>query len=98
MLLVASYRISQDRDAKKKKKKEIYHPQKNRTTIELIFWWFNDIIKETSSFQHFAFDIGMWALSTCPHVGYETNPVCCRIICCGIICRRAKRQMSVCLD
>lgn len=50
---------------KKKKKRKIYHPHENRATIGLIFWWFNDNIKETNSFQHFALDIGC---GLCPHL------------------------------
>lgn len=90
MLLAVSYRISQDLV---ENKRGIIIPQKNRATMRLIFQWVNDNIKEASSFQLFALDIGMWAFSTCPHVSCEANSVCC-----GIICRTVKSEMSVCLD
>lgn len=91
MFLVAGYRLCQHPAEKKKKKKT--STQVNRATMGLLFQWFNDTT-ETSSFRFFALDIDcMWALPTCPHARYETNRVCC-----GIIHRRVKRQMSVCSD
>lgn len=81
MLLVASYRIAQF--LVKKKKRKFIIPHKNRTTIVLIFRWFNANIKETSSFSFF---LSYW------HMGFVHMSTCqiWNHICSGIVCRREK--------